>query len=202
MKKSQPFIVLLGIFVAGFVAGVVFSTWKLGDVGGPPASAPKEQAQTSAQDEIHQRISGIERMLAANPDNAAALIQLGNDYFDLQKYDKAVDAYDKAIKLDPRNPDVLTDMGISYRRLGRPNEAIEALRKAVAIDPGHAMALFNMGIVLKDDLKDKAGALKAWEAFLEKAGDSRLAVMVRPWVKQLREETGSTQGEETGDPKK
>ena len=34
------------------------------------------------------------------------------------------------------------------------------------------MALFNLGIVLRDDLKDYPGALKAWETFLQKAGDS------------------------------
>lgn len=202
MKKPQSLIVLLGVFLAGFIGGVVFSSWKLGDVGGPPPSTPSEQAQSSAQDEVQQRISGIERMLAVNPNNAAALIQLGNDYFDLKKYDKAVDVYGKALELEPRNADVLTDMGIAYRRLGRPNEAMEAFRKAVELDPGHAMALFNMGIVLKDDLKDKAGALKAWEMFLEKAGESRYAVMVRPWVKQLREETGSTQDEKNTEEKK
>jgi cytochrome c-type biogenesis protein CcmH/NrfG len=202
VKKSQSLFVLLGVFLAGFIAGVLFSSWKLGNVAGPSASAAPETAQPSAQDQIQQRISGIERMLAINPRNAEALVQLANDYFDLRKYDKAVETYKKALEMEPRNADVLTDMGICYRRLGHPNEAIEAFRKAVAVDPGHAMALFNMGIILKDDLKDKAGALKAWEAFLEKAGDSRYAVMVRPWVKQLREETGSTQGEKKDDEKK
>lgn len=199
MKKSQSLIVLLGVFLAGFIAGVVFSSWKLGNVTGPSASAAPQTAQSNAQDEIQQRISGIERMLAVNPKNVEALVQLGNDYFDLRKYDKAVEIYSKALELEPRNADVLTDLGICYRRLGRPQDAIEAFRKAVAIDPGHAMALFNMGIIFKDDLKDKTAALKAWEAFLEKAGDSQYAVMVRPWVRQLREETGATQGGKKND---
>ena len=193
MKKPRPLIVLLGVFLFGFVAGVFFSAWKLGNVTEPVPSAPQESAQTGDQDQILQRISGIERMLAVNPNNASALIQLGNDYSDLRNFGKAVDAYSKALKLEPRNADVWTDMGVCYRRLGRPQEAVEAFRKAVAIDPGHAVALFNIGIVLRDDLKDKVGALKAWEKFLEKAGDSRYAVMVRPWVKRLQKETGSTQ---------
>lgn len=201
MKKSQPLILLLGVFLAGFVSGVIFSAWKLGDISGPAPSVQKKEDQTGAQTEVARRISAVERMLAVNPNNSEALIQLGNDYFDLHKYDKAVEAYSKALKSEPRNADVWTDMGIGYRRLGSPQKAVEAFRKAVAIDPGHAMALFNLGIVLKDDLKDKAGALKAWETFLEKAGESRYAVMVRPWVKQLREETGSTQGTVKGDGK-
>ena len=46
-------------------------------------------------------------MLKANPDNIEALIQLGNDYFDIGEYPKSVEAYDKALQIDPGNAEVL-----------------------------------------------------------------------------------------------
>ncbi|MBI5569944.1 MAG: tetratricopeptide repeat protein [Desulfomonile tiedjei] len=188
----------LAVFVAGFVAGVAFSAWKL-DRTAVSVPAPTAQvADRNPSAEALARLAGLEKMTAANPDNVQALVELGNTYFDLDKHQKAVEAYEKAIKLDPKNPDVITDMGISLRRLGRFQESAAAFQKAAEVDPNHALALFNLGIVLRDDLKDDRGALKAWEAFLQKAGETPHAVMVKPWVAQLKKKIG-TAGTESSD---
>jgi tetratricopeptide (TPR) repeat protein len=183
---------VIGVFVCGFLAGVLFSAWKL-ETAGPGNPTPKQEAgrQQQQADEVRNRIAGLERMLTVSPDNPDVLIQLGNDYFDIGNHEKAVEYYRKAISLNPRNPGVLTDMGISYRKLGKPKESVEAFRRALEVDPDHDVTLFNLGIVLRDDLQDPQGALKAWETFLEKSPESPHAVMVRPWVKQLRERTAS-----------
>ncbi|MGO9571780.1 MAG: tetratricopeptide repeat protein [Desulfomonilaceae bacterium] len=196
MKKNSSWLGWLGFFVAGFLAGIVFSAWKL-DSGVGAVQAPRTvTAERDQQAELKTRIAGLEKMLAAKPNDLGTLVQLGNDYFDVGDHSKAVEAYEKALQIDPRNADVMTDMGISYRKLGKPEESAKAFRRALDVDPEHSMALFNLGIVLRDDLKDNVGALKMWEMFLKNAGDSPHAVMIRPWVKQLREKlgTGSTGG--------
>jgi len=178
-------------FAAGFLAGIVFSAWKLDTALQPtPGKTPPAQ-QTNKRAELEKRIAGVEKMLAKNPGNVSALVQLGNDHFDLGNHDKAIEAYANALKIDPNNADVITDMGIAYRRLGKPEQAVTNFRKALEANPNHTTALFNLGIVLRDDLKDYAGALKAWEAFLEKAKDSPFSVMVQPWVTQLREKVSA-----------
>ncbi len=189
LKNSRSLMSLIAFFAAGFLAGVVFSAWKLDSVfqGTSERNQPPQQANKRA--ELEKRIAGMEKMLAKNPGNVTALVQLGNDYFDLGNYDKALEAYTNALKIDPSNADVMTDMGIAYRRVGKPKEAVSSFRKALEVDPNHTTALFNLGIVLRDDFKDYAGALKAWEAFLEKAKGSPFSVMVQPWVQQLREKT-------------
>lgn len=141
--------------------------------------------------DTRSRIAGMEKMVAANPQDVQALVALGNEYFDAGNYQKAVEFYQRSLEIQPRNPDVLTDMGISYRKLGKVHEAVNAFRMATEIDSEHPIALFNLGLVLRDDLKDYRGALTAWEAFLKKFGDSPHAVMVRPWVKQLQEKLGA-----------
>ncbi len=189
--KKRSFVSWVGIFVVGFICGVIFSSWKLDKYGAPVSvSGPGISEQGTASD-VRSRIAGLEKMLAVNPKNADALVQLGNDYFDTGNYEKAVEIYQRSIEVDPRNADAITDMGAAYRKLGKGKEAADAFRKALEVDPDHALALFNLGIVLRDDLKDYPAALKAWETFLQKAGDSPHAVMVRPWVKQLQEEIGS-----------
>ncbi|MFH1115401.1 MAG: tetratricopeptide repeat protein [Pseudomonadota bacterium] len=190
MKNSRSLLSFIAVFAAGFLAGIVFSAWKL-DSGAKDTPAGESSAQhSSKRAELQDRIAGIEKMLDKNPDNPAALVQLGNDYFDVGNYEKAVAAYAKAIKLEPGNADAVVDMGIAYRRLGKPANAATCFRQALQAKPNHATALFNLGIVLRDDLKDYPGALKAWEAFLENAKDSPFSVMVQPWVKQLREKIG------------
>lgn len=194
MKKSATWLGWLGFFAAGFLAGIVFSAWKL-DSGGGALQAPRAAtAERDQQADLKARIGDLEKRLAIRPDDLGALTQLGNDYFDVGDHAKAVKAYEKVLQIDPRNADVITDMGISYRKLGKPEESVRAFRRALDLDPEHSKALFNLGIVLRDDLKDNVEALKTWEIFLKKAGDTPLAVMVRPWVKQLREKLGTGSG--------
>lgn len=195
MKTPRSLTTLVVVFVAGFAAGVIFSAWKLESPGGRIQAPQPEARDQNPQEELRNRISGIERMLAVNPNNQEALIQLGNDYFDTGNFSKAVEAYQKALQLNSNNADVWTDLGVCYRRLGNPGEAVKAFRKAYEIDPGHSASLFNLGIVLRDDLKDPQGALKAWEEFLKQFPDSPHAVMVRPWVKQLKEKVDSGAGD-------
>jgi tetratricopeptide (TPR) repeat protein len=188
VARSRTIFPWLMVFGAGFLAGIVFSAWKLETITGPATKQVEEAADRGNQQmEVKTRISGLEKMLAARPNDVDVLIQLGNDHFDLGNYEKAREYYQKALEINPHNADVLTDMGVCLRKLGKPQESVEAFRKAVEVNPGHSLALFNMGIVLRDDLKDYDGALKAWETFLEKAGDSPHAVMIKPWVKQLKE---------------
>jgi cytochrome c-type biogenesis protein CcmH/NrfG len=185
---------VIAALVVGFLGGILFSAWKL-DVKEKPTNAaakPPEAKMDSGHGEATNRIAGLEKIVEQNPNNVSALTQLANDYFDTQNYEKSVEYYGRVAKIDPRNADVLTDMAIAYRKLGKPNDAVATFRKALEVDPNHSLALFNLGIVLRDDVQDPAGALKVWEEFLQKAGDSRFAVMVRPWVQQLREKTSST----------
>lgn len=199
VRSTKQIISCVIIFVAGFLTGVFFAAWKLDSKSTASVVKTAPPVEQTGSDEIQNRIAGIERMLKQNPQNLEALIQLGNDYFDTGNHQQAVEAYQKALVIDPRNPDVMTDMGISYRRLKKPEQSAETFRKALEIDPNHVIALFNLGIVLRDDLKDYPGAIEAWESFIQKAGDSPHAVMVRPWLKALKEQTSGTA--KTGDGK-
>lgn len=190
MKSSRSLGTWIAIFVAGFLTGVVFSAWQLDRATPPPLTTPMAREQSTPSADSRSRAAGLEKMLAADPNNVEATVQLGNDYFDAGQYQKAVEMYQKAVKLDPHNADVITDMGTAYRKLHQTNECVAAFRQALEVNPNHALALFNLGLVLRDDAKDDAAALKVWERFLQKAGESPHAVMVKPWVAQLQKKLG------------
>jgi tetratricopeptide (TPR) repeat protein len=193
LKESRSLFPFVIIFIVGFVGGVLFSAWKLPQFLGAAEPGAGAGPGAGAASQAVQRVAGLEKMVSANPNSVEALIQLGDAYHDLNQHAKAVEYYGKAIAIDPRNADAITDMGTSYRKLGKPQEAVAAYRRALEVDPDHALAMFNLGIVLRDDLKDNAGALKVWETFMERAGNNPHAVMVNRWVAQLKEKMGAGQ---------
>lgn len=165
VKKETMLVVALISLIAGFVGGVVYSSYKL-DTGAPSKTsmgktAPGKTAGPSR--EQASRIALLEKETARNPGDVKAWTELGNLYFDTGKFEKAIFAYKKSLTIDPKNADVWTDLGIMYRRIGKPSEAIKAFDKAVAVDPGHEASRFNKGVVLMHDLNDPRGALAAWE---------------------------------------
>jgi len=160
MAKRTTMIIAAITFVLGFIAGVSFEGFK---TNSPPGVA----SNSNTPIDYAQRGKSLEAEVINNPQNTQAWIQLGHVYFDTEKYDKAINAYEKALKLNPSNADVLTDLGIMYRRIGQFRKAIEKFDKAVAVDPNHQNARLNKGIVLMHDLSDRDGGIRAWEDLLE-----------------------------------
>ena len=160
MLKQTAYIISACAFVLGFFAGVGFTVYKT-------ISAPSNTTSNGQEIDYTQRAELLEAEVMKDQGNTAAWIQLGHVYFDTDQYQKAINAYTKALELEPKNADVLTDLGIMYRRNGQPQEAIKSFDRAVAVDPKHEAARFNKGIVMMHDLKDQNGAIKVWEELLE-----------------------------------
>jgi len=173
VKKETMFWVATIALVVGFLIGVILTVYK--SPSGLPIQSSSQDSQSappSASDQgpsvdMAARIFELEKQIAQNPQSDEAWIQLGNLYFDIDNYEKAIGAYQKSLALKPDNANVLTDMGVMYRRSGKPTEAIKAFSKAIAVDPRHEVSRFNKGIVLMHDLNDREGALKTWEGLLE-----------------------------------
>ncbi|PNU20751.1 hypothetical protein C2E25_05915 [Geothermobacter hydrogeniphilus] len=164
--KNKETIILMGVaLVIGILVGVIGS-----NIGGrgrqrsvgnapPPASAPVVNQG--------QNIKMLEAVVAKDPANRNAWVQLGNTYFDTQQPMKAIEAYGKALEIDGNDPNVLTDQGIMFRQLGWYDRAIDNFEKATAIDPNHSQSYYNLGVVYRYDLKDFPKAIEAWQKFLD-----------------------------------
>ena len=166
-------IVALIALVIGFLGGIFYSAFQSGTTQGvktasvPPAPSQQQQQESNLSNEQAKIIMSLEQEVAVNPKNVTAWIQLGNVYFDTNNFTKAIHAYEKSLELSPDNPDVLTDLGVMYRRNGQPEKALEAFNRVIAIAPNHEQSRFNKGIVLRYDLNDREGAIKAWEELLK-----------------------------------
>ena len=65
-----------------------------------------------------------------------------------KKYEKAIECYDKALKINPNDTEALNNKGVALYRLGRHEEAIECYDRALEINPNDAEAWYNKGNVL------------------------------------------------------
>ncbi len=159
--------IAVACLAAGFLAGVVYSTYKSGTAGaglrGPAPSGAAAAAAPSLSPQQAERILTLEKKVSAEPDDRAAWLELGNLYFDSGNPQVAIRSYRKYLELDPDNPDVWTDLGVMYRRGGQPDQAVASFERAMAIDPRHQQSRFNKGVVLMQDLGRGDEAIQAWQ---------------------------------------
>ncbi|HEX9052099.1 MAG TPA: tetratricopeptide repeat protein [Anaeromyxobacter sp.] len=136
--------------------------------------------------EVEQRIVSLQSVVARDPKNYEAWVQLGNDFFDTHQAQKAVEAYGRALELKPNDPNVLTDQGVMYRALGQFDKAIANFAKANKADPSHVQSLFNMGVVYSTDLKQPQKAVEAWNKVIQVAPTSQQAEQARQGIADLK----------------
>jgi len=166
--------VLFGL-IAGWIIGAQQTSTRVGPVaaqqsaGSQPADNPSggraavfDQAKADALKSVADR----------DPSNAGPRTELGNLYFDAERYSDAIAWYAEAVKLAPNDPDISTDLGVSYYYTNQPDKALEQFARSLKIDPKHAKTLLNVGIVKAFGKQDLAGAAEAWQQVMKLSPDS------------------------------
>jgi len=190
LRLDQVVIVAAACVLAGFLLGLFagYQIWQSpvgvpGPATGPaPAVAPPASALGSFSAEIRE----LRNIVDKDPSNHAAWVRLGNLYFDTDQFTDAIDAYTKALELEPRDPDVITDRAIMYRRIGDFEKAVAELRRAMELDPKHLNSALNLGVVLRYDLNDVPGAIRAWQDYLTRNPPAEMAEKIRREIDSLK----------------
>lgn len=104
--------------------------------------------------------------LAADPNDVALLVQIGNIYKASHQFKQAADYYGKALSVDARNVAVRTEMASCLYYSGDVNGALDQLHQSLEYDPKDADSLFNLGMIRWKGNNDAAGAIAAWQQLL------------------------------------
>ena len=170
--------------IAGSLFGLIVG-WILGSqqasntarVAPPPAAAQAPAAPGSAGtppaaplDE--GRVQAMRSVAEQNPRDPEPRVQLGNMYFDAERYTDAIAWYEEALKLRPADPNVSTDLGVAYYYVNQPDKAVAQFEHSLSVDPKHTKTLLNLGIVKAFGKQDLAGAAQAWQQVVALAPDS------------------------------
>jgi tetratricopeptide (TPR) repeat protein len=146
--------------------------------GQTPATTPASQSQT-ARPLNTAEVQSLETAARQNPSDAASRVQLGNLYFDAERYQDAAKWYEEALKLSPNDVNVSTDLGVAYYSMSQPDRALEQFDRSLKVDPKHAKTLLNQGIVRAFGKQDLQGAAASWQKVIDVAPNSEEAATAK-----------------------
>ena len=189
MRKESIVFGIAGIFFGVLVGWIIGSQQTPAAVPPPAAAAAPAAGSQSAQapppfDE--GRAAELKASADRNPTDAEVRVQLGNLYFDAERYADATRWYEAALKVNPRNVNASTDLGIAYYYSNQPDRALAQFDQSLAIDPDHSKTLLNIGIVRAFAKQDLDGAEKAWQRVIDVAPASAEAAVAKKGLDGLR----------------
>jgi tetratricopeptide (TPR) repeat protein len=179
MKSDAIAFGIAGVFfglIAGWIIGSQQSTLRPAAVPAaqqtvaPPSSAGSSNTRAAVLNE--NEVTALKSVADRDKSNPKPRAQLGNLYFDAEKYDDAIKWYGESLALEPGDVNVSTDLGVCYYYINQPDKALEQFDKSLKLDPKHAKTLLNVGIVRAFGKQDLDGATQAWQQVIKIAPDS------------------------------
>jgi tetratricopeptide (TPR) repeat protein len=176
MKTDNIVFAIAGVvfgLIAGWVIGTQQATLRTPASAPPQASAAPGAGEGTRAALLDQaQVDALTSVAGREPQNAQPRVQLGNLYFDAERYDDAIKWYGEALKLSPNDVNVSTDLGVCYYYTNQPDKALEQFDRSLKLDPNHAKTLLNVGIVRAFGKQDLGGATEAWQKVLKLAPNS------------------------------
>jgi cytochrome c-type biogenesis protein CcmH/NrfG len=160
--------------IAGSLFGLIVG-WILGSqqaapasrVTAVPAAAEQPAASTGAPPPAarldENRVQAVRTVAEQNPSDPQPRIELGNMYFDAERYSDAITWYEAALSINPKDTNVSTDLGVAYYYTNQPDKAVTQFQRSLSVDPKHTKTLLNLGIVKAFGKQDLTGAAEAWQ---------------------------------------
>lgn len=144
--------------------------------------------QQTAPD-LDTAIAQLENKLAENPDDLDGQMLYGNAMMQLQRYEYAVAAYQKANQLEPNNAHILTELAeaVAFKNntgsfLGEPETY---LSKAMSVNPKHQKAMWLQGIVFYEKLQYQQ-AENIWTELLAQVQSPKVRTTITEQINQAR----------------
>lgn len=168
-KSSQAYALAVITLMLGLSLGYLFrgsspasptpeassGKWSSGSVSFPSSSVSPNNA-----------VQPLLAQLRDNPNDADLLANIGNQYYDNRDYGRAIEYYERSLKLRPENVNVRTDMGTAIWYSGDADRAIREYQTSLKYQPNHAQTLFNMGVVKWQGKQDAKSAFALWQKLL------------------------------------
>jgi tetratricopeptide (TPR) repeat protein len=180
MKSDAIAFGIAGVFfglIAGWIIGSQQATPAPGGAAAPtqasapvPVCAGAPPTRAAVLDDT--QVKALKAVADREPSNAQARTQLGNLYFDAERYEDAISWYSESLKRDPKDVNVSTDLGVCYYYTNQPDKALAQFEQSLKLDPKHAKTLLNVGIVRAFGKQDLDGASKAWQQVIALAPNS------------------------------
>jgi len=152
---------------------------------------PDGQSAEAEMASVEEMVAGLDRRMQENPDDLAGWKMLGRSYAQMGQYDKAVEAFEHAVRIESSSDgQTLVDLGeVIWRQdpttlAGRAGELFE---NAIAVAPNNPKALFYGGLVAIER-GEKFLAADRWEALLATSPPEDIQGVLQQRIAELRGE--------------
>jgi cytochrome c-type biogenesis protein CcmH/NrfG len=165
-------IVMVAVF--GFNAGGT----NAGSISAGTSPAPNAAASAPVLDQA--AVAALMVKIQANPNDADALMSLGDAYYKTGDFTTAGDWFSKVTKIEPTNVRGFLALGASAFNLGDQATAETAWTQAVSIDEKNVEAHYDLGFLyLNRQPADMAGVKREWTRVVELDPNSATAKTVK-----------------------
>ncbi len=150
--------------------------------------------QPSPEQSIEQLTGKLERVLERQPDNYQGYYLLGRSYMTMGRFQDAVEAFARVVKLVGDDPEPLSQyaQALFLAQNNRVTPQVEDLvDRTLAVQPDNVTALGLKGIVSFEN-KQYRDAIKAWESLLEVTPDPQSRAALTSGIAQARAMLGET----------
>jgi cytochrome c-type biogenesis protein CcmH/NrfG len=179
--RAESLVFAIAGSLFGLIVGWILGSQQAISTGRMPTPVAQQQAASAppsggaASQPVmldESRVQAMRTVAEQNPRDVKPRVELGNMYFDAERYSEAITWYEEALKINPSDPNVSTDLGVAYYYTNQPDKAVSQFEKSLAVDPKHTKTLLNMGIVKAFGKQDLNGAAEAWQQVVALAPDS------------------------------
>jgi len=129
---------------------------------------------------LKDAVQEIQTILALDPNNAAGYALLGDFYQKQRRFDKAIDAYQRAFRLDPTQVGLFLRLSDQLQQQGRQQgEILDLLQTAIQANPDEA----TLALALGDNYQrhgDIAEATEAYKSALDMFESQSLSATLDP----------------------
>lgn len=181
---------ILGFFTFQILVQDPSGVGEQGSATSAPASSqlPAEHPPV----EVMERLRELQSRAQTHPQDSQVRITLGDSYYDMSRFDAAINWYEEALQLDPGNVNVRTDLGTAYLYSGNPIKAVDRYKRSLEIEPEHVQTLQNISVAYLST-GNYGEAIAHLEHLLQSHPDY-------PQRKEIEQQIGSIRTHMQGDP--
>jgi cytochrome c-type biogenesis protein CcmH/NrfG len=165
--------ILFGL-IAGWIIGSQYESARRQPLSATQAaaSAPAAAQQQAAPPLDEAKVTAFRSAAEKEPKNPAPRAQLGDLYFNSERFDDSIKWYEQALALTPNDVRVNSQLAMAYYYTNQTGRALQQLERATKADPKHAESWLNLGFVRAFGKQDLSGAEQAWQQVIKLAPDA------------------------------
>ncbi|MEW5990439.1 MAG: tetratricopeptide repeat protein [Chloroflexota bacterium] len=186
-RSTQVLAILAGIAV--LAVGVV-AVYQLGATPGTSGAQATAAPTGPVLDEA--RVATLMGRIQADPNDTAALLELGDAFFDAEDWATAARWLDKLVTLEPGNIAGRLALGAAHYNIGNDDEAKAQWLAVLELEPDNVEAHYDLGFMYLNQVPpDYAGVQREWGEVVRLDPDSQLAEFVKPHLEALAAQSPS-----------